>query len=111
MVQFDLELIQYDAVNAFVHARLDEDIYMKMPPGQRRTRTILKLERALYSLRKSLILWQRDFTSTLKKIGFKPVPYKPCCFAYKGILIFFYIDNIVFAYRKKDRATIERLVA
>jgi hypothetical protein len=31
--RFDLELIQYDAVNEFVHAKLDEDICMKMPQG------------------------------------------------------------------------------
>jgi hypothetical protein len=94
-----------------VHARLDEDIYMKMPPGQRRTETILKLERALYGLRKSPLLWQRDFTSTLKKIGFKPVPHEPCCFTHEGVLIFFYVDDIVFAYRKQDGATVERLIA
>src|SRR5438270_14040344 len=68
--RFDLELIQYDAVNAFVNATLDEDVYMKMPPGYRRTGTILKLERALYGLRKSPLLWQRELTSTLKKIRF-----------------------------------------
>ena len=31
--RFDLEIIQYDAINAFVHVDLDEEIYMKMPPG------------------------------------------------------------------------------
>src|SRR5436190_17325984 len=28
--QFDLELIQYDAINAFMHANLDETVFMKM---------------------------------------------------------------------------------
>jgi hypothetical protein len=32
-VKFDLEMIQMDAVNAFVHCDLDEVVYMKMPPG------------------------------------------------------------------------------
>ena len=31
--RFDLELLQYDAVNAFVNAKLEEDVFMKMPPG------------------------------------------------------------------------------
>ena len=30
---FDLEMIQYDAVNASVHAKLDEEVFMKMPQG------------------------------------------------------------------------------
>ena len=54
--RFDLELIQYDAINAFVNAKLDEEVYMKMPSGYRCTGTILKLDRALYGLRKSPLL-------------------------------------------------------
>ena len=29
--RFELELIQYDTVNAFVHAQLDERVFMKLP--------------------------------------------------------------------------------
>jgi hypothetical protein len=54
--RFDLELIQYDAVNAFVNAKLEEDVFIKMPPGHRRTGTILKINKALYGLRKSPLL-------------------------------------------------------
>src|SRR5436189_1284800 len=61
--------------------------------------------------RKSPLLWQRELTSTLKKIGFKPVPHEPCCLTCGGILVFFYVDDIVFAYRKQDSDTVERLTA
>ena len=54
--RFNLELIQYNAVNAFVNAELDKDVFIKMPLRHKRTRTILKLNKALYSLRKSLLL-------------------------------------------------------
>ena len=96
--QFDLELIQYDTVNTFVNAKLDEEVYMKMLSGYRCTGTILKLDRVLYSLQKSLLLWQRELTSTLKKIRFKPVPHESCCLTCGGILVFFYVDDIVFAF-------------
>ena len=56
--RFDLEMIQYDAINTFVHTSLDEVIYMKMPPGQRRTGVILQLQKALYGLGNSPLLWQ-----------------------------------------------------
>ena len=55
--RFDLELIQYNTMNAFVNAELEEDVFMKMPLEHRRTRTILKLNKALYGLRKSPLLW------------------------------------------------------
>jgi hypothetical protein len=101
--RFDLELIQYDAVNAFVNAKLEEDVFMKMPPGHRRTGTILKLNKALYGLRKSPLLWQKELTRTIRKLGFEPVPHEPCCFMKNGIGMFFYVDDIVFMFKKASK--------
>lgn len=33
--RFDLELIQYDAINAFVNAHLPHEVYMRLLPGYR----------------------------------------------------------------------------
>lgn len=98
--RFDLELVQYDAVNAFVNAILDRDVYMKMPPGYRKPGQILKLQRALYGLRCSPLLWQKELTNALEELGFKKVPHEPCCMMKNGIIIFFYVDDIVLAYKK-----------
>ena len=84
--RFDLELLQYDAVNAFVNARLEEDMFMKMPLGHRRNGTILKLNKPLYGLRRSPLLWQTELTQTLKKLGLEPIPHEPCCFIKGGII-------------------------
>ncbi|RYC76661.1 hypothetical protein BFJ63_vAg20462, partial [Fusarium oxysporum f. sp. narcissi] len=45
--RFDLEMVQYDVVNAFVNAPIDQDIFMHMAPGYKKTATILKLNKAL----------------------------------------------------------------
>ena len=108
--RFDLELMQYDAVNAFVNAELQEDVFMRMPNGYRKPGKILKLQKALYGLRKSPLLWQREFTGTLRKLGFEPIPQEPCCFARDGILLFFYVDDIVLAYRKAQEETARLLI-
>ena len=68
--RFDLELIQYDVTNAFVHAKLDREVYMRQPVGYRKPGTILRLHKALYGLRISPLLWHKLFTSTLKDLGF-----------------------------------------
>ena len=99
---FNLELLQYDVVNTFVNTKLEEDIFMKMPPGYRRKGTILKLNKALYGLRKSPLLWQKELTQTLRKLGFEAVPHEPCCFMKNGIIIFFYVDDIALAFRKRQ---------
>ena len=33
VAKFDLETLQLDALNVFVHAEIDEMIFMRMPPG------------------------------------------------------------------------------
>ena len=34
--RFNLELIQYDAVNTFVHVKLDKTVFIQMPDGHQR---------------------------------------------------------------------------
>ena len=72
--EYDLELEQMDAVNAFVHCDLDEVVYMRMPPGYEKSGKILRLRKALYKLRRSPLIWQRDLTGTLQQQGFEKVP-------------------------------------
>lgn len=109
--RFDLELIQYDVVNAFVHAPIDRDIFMKMPHGYKRKGKILKLNKALYGLRISPLLWQKELNKTLKEIGFTQVPHEPCCYIKSGVIIFFYVDDIIIAHRKEKQSDVERLIS
>lgn len=54
--KYNLELKQYDVTNTFVHAVIDREIYMRMPRGYQKPSTLLKVQKALYSLRISLLL-------------------------------------------------------
>lgn len=45
--RFDLELLQYDAVNAFVNADLNEEKFIKLPWGYRESGKALGLKKAL----------------------------------------------------------------
>lgn len=76
--KFDLETLQLDAVNAFVHADLDETVFMRMPPGYGENGKVLRLNCALYGLRRSPLLWQQKLTSEMKRLGFKEIPQEPC---------------------------------
>ena len=57
MTCFDLEIIQYNAVNAFVNAPLDKVIYIRIPPEYCERGIVLFLHKALYGSRKSPLLW------------------------------------------------------
>ena len=67
---YDMELKQYDVTNAFVHATMDREVYMRMPRGYQKPGTILQINKALYGLRISQLLWQKEFTTTLQALDF-----------------------------------------
>ena len=108
--KFDLETLQLDAVNAFVHANLDETVFMRIPPGYLQSGKVLKLNKALYGLRRSPLLWQQKLTNKMKKLGFKEIPQEPCVVQKDGIIGFFYVDDIVFAFKKDRDDEVKKIV-
>ena len=107
---FDLELLQYNAVNAFINADLNEEKFIKLPWDYREQGKVLSLKKALYSPRKSPVLWQRELTKTLESLGFTPVHHKPCYFTNNGILICFYVDDIIIAFQKSKEQTVHQFI-
>lgn len=101
--EHDLELEQMDAVNAFVNCELDEVVYMRMPPGYEKYGRVLRLKKALYGLRRSPLLWQRVLTKSLQELGFHPVPQEPCIMTKGSVMVFFFVDDIIWAYKKADK--------
>ena len=99
--KFDLETQQMDAVNAFVHCPLDETVFMKFPPGYEKPNKVIRLRKALYGLRRSPLLWQKELTKTFRELGFREVPQEPCVMLKGGV--------IVFCYRKKDQEVVEAI--
>src|SRR3954467_11758234 len=92
---FDLDAYQLGAVNAFINSELDEIVYCEFPEGFERPQRCLLLQRALYGLRRSPLLWQKELSSTLLTLQLRQVPDEPCLFIGKGTIIFFYVDDIV----------------
>ena len=86
------------------------DLYMKLPPGFTKPGRVLRLHKVLYGLRRFPILWQKNLTSTLRDLGFKEVPQEPCTMLNGGIVVFFYVDDIVFCHRTKDKEKVEGII-
>jgi len=108
--QFDLETRQLDAVNAFVNCELDEVVYMRLPPGFGKPGKVLLLQKALYGLRRSPWLWQHRLTDVFRSLGFTPLAQEPCVALKDGVLVFYYVDDIVFIYRKEHLAQAEAAI-
>jgi len=99
-----------DAVNAFTNSELDETVYCVFPDGFQQDGKCLLLLRALYGLRRSPLLWLREFSTTLHNLGLNEVSGQPCLFATDdGILVFFYVDDIVLLCRPEDLSKLDKL--
>jgi len=93
---FDLQMFQFDAMNAFLNARLPRTIYCRTPEGfTNEFGELIELLRALYGLKEAPLLWYQELSSTLKKLGLKPVPGALCLFTSDRLIVFFYVDDIV----------------
>ena len=99
---FNLEIRQYNAINAFTNAKLSKPIYCYCPEGFKQNRHILKLLMALYRLKISPLLWYKKLTSTLTKFRLNPIPGTNCLYTNRRLIIFFYVDNIAVLFAKKD---------
>ena len=43
-------------------------------------------------------------------MGFSTVPHKPCCIIKGGVFIFFYINDIIFVFRKNKTGIIKGVI-
>ncbi|KAM4063621.1 reverse transcriptase (RNA-dependent DNA polymerase) [Hirsutella rhossiliensis] len=87
--EYDLELDQMDAVNAFVNCPLEEEeiVFMRMPPGFQKPGKVLRLRKALYGLRRSPSLATAPHR-LLEELGFKKVPQEPCVMMKGAVTVF-----------------------
>jgi Reverse transcriptase (RNA-dependent DNA polymerase) len=69
--------------------------------GYSKEGSCLLLLRALYGLRRSPILWLKEFSKTLQELGLEEVSGEPCLFTNNWLILFFYVDDIVVLCRKE----------
>jgi len=90
--------------NAFLHAILEENVYMRQPPGYEvkgKSQYICKLDKALYGLKQAPRAWFSKLSTKLQALGFCPSKADTSLFFYsKGkisIYVLIYVDDIIVA--------------
>lgn len=95
-------LRQLDVQNAFLHGVLEEDVYMKQPPGfedPSKPNYHCKLDKALYGLKQAPRAWYSRLSSKLLALGFIASKADISLFIYKKrsliIYLLVYVDDII----------------
>jgi hypothetical protein len=103
-VSFGWTLRQLDVQNAFLHGNLEEEVFMRQPPGyesKTHSHYICKLDKALYGLKQAPRAWYSRLSSKLQCLGFLPSKADVSLFVYNkgGIVMFLliYVDDIIVA--------------
>jgi histone deacetylase 1/2 len=105
-------LRQLDVQNAFLHGILEEEVYMRQPPGyvsKEGQNLVCRLDKALYGLKQAPRAWYARLCSKLVSLGFVPSKSDTSLFYYqKGrhtIFVLVYVDDIVVASSSSEAIT------
>lgn len=92
---------QMDVHNAFLHGKLHEEVYMKLPQGFRHEdpNKVCKVHKAIYGLKQASRCWFAKLTNVLKKYGFKHSYSNYSLFTYEKngleLKVLIYVDDLI----------------
>lgn len=96
------ELWQMDVKNAFLQGELEEEVYMKPPPGLESSiphGKVFKLRKAIYGLKQSPRAWYHKLSFTLTAKGFKRSEADHTLFTSQSaqgiIVVLVYVDDLI----------------
>lgn len=95
------ELYQMDVHNAFLHGDLEEEVYMRLPPGYSTPddKRVCRLKKSIYGLRQSPRCWFSKLSKALFEFGFKQ-NYKDyslftLTLGSRSMFVLVYVDDLI----------------
>eukprot|EP00873_Tetraselmis_striata_P041013 jgi/Tetstr1/461277/TSEL_006404.t1 len=108
-VQYGWNIHQVDVDTAFLYAPVEEEIYMRPPPGYeqydaRGRPMVLRLLKSLYGLKQSPRNWHNTLNKFLVCYGFQQLKSDPGAYVYwQGgqliCILVVYVDDMIFAFK------------
>lgn len=88
---FNMQVKHYDVKTAFLNGEIEEEIYLKQPPGFEVGDEACHLFKCIYGLKQAARCWNKTLIDILLKLGFKQSRIDPCLFTYEKSNERFYI--------------------
>ena len=80
----DLHIFAWDVDSAYLHGKIDHDIYITFPIGYEKPGKVAKLNKALYGLPKAACVWHEDLEDKFKSLDFVPLGSDSGVFLHKS---------------------------
>ena len=101
----DWEVLQLDVQTAFLNAEVQEEVYMRTPPGYESLDAttgrpnVIKRKKSLYGLRRSPCNWFNTIDDSLRDMGFTATASDPCSYIFGSddnlSIVAMYVDNLL----------------
>ena len=96
----DMEMHQLDIVGAYLHGKLDEEIFMTQPEEyDDGTGQVYQLNKALYGLKQAGRVWNQTLHNHLINLGYKQLASDHCVYIRKSkdgqIILAIHVDDIL----------------
>ena len=108
-VNLEWDLWQMDVKNAFLQGELEDEVYMRPPPGLEslvKPGNVLRLKKAIYGLKQSPKAWYHKLSTTLNGRGFVKSQADHTLFTLTSrqgiVVILVYVDDIIITGSDKE---------
>ena len=108
-VNLEWDLWQMDVKNAFLQGELEDEVYMRPPPGMEdmvKPGNVLRLKKAIYGLKQSPRAWYHKLSTTLNGRGFVKSEADHTLFTLTSkqgiVVILIYVDDIIITGSNKE---------
>jgi histone deacetylase 1/2 len=105
-----------DVQNAFLHGVLEEEVYMRQPPGfvdADRPQHVCRLVKAIYGLKQAPRAWHAHLGAALSALGFRPSTADTSLFILQHpevtMYLLVYVDDIILV--SSSASATDRLIA
>ncbi|XP_026443007.1 uncharacterized protein LOC113342801, partial [Papaver somniferum] len=93
-------LHQMDVKNAFLHGDIQEEVYMRPPPGMSYSpNQVCRLRKPLYGLKQAPRAWFENFSNVVLRFGFTQSAYDSAMFTRSTtrgmVILLLYVDDMV----------------